>query len=179
MQHAVCRAESVLPVCRVILERQGFFDVDNSIEAEAGQTSVEPPVDHLVDLLTEFRILPVEVGLFFVEHMEIVFVLMPRKLLPDRTAKIGSPVAGELPVLHGLDVEELSVLSIRIFACFFEPLMLIGAVIDDQVHQDIHIPLFCLSEKPVHVLHRAETRINAVIIRDIITLVGKRRDIDR
>ena len=59
-------------------------------------------------------------------------------------------------------------------AGFFEPFVLIGAVIDDEIHQDIHIAFFCFGDQTVHVIHCAEARVDVVIIRNIIALICER-----
>ena len=57
--------------------------------------------------------------------------------------------------------------------------MLIGAVVDDEVHEDVHIALFCLRNQFVHIVHRAEARVDVVIVGNVIALIRERRAVDR
>ncbi|CCX63776.1 putative uncharacterized protein [Firmicutes bacterium CAG:791] len=57
--------------------------------------------------------------------------------------------------------------------------MLIGAVIDNEIHQDVHVALFGFGDQTVHVVHCAKARVDAVIIGNIVALIGKRRAVDR
>ena len=57
--------------------------------------------------------------------------------------------------------------------------MFIGAVVDDKIHKDTDIPSVSLPEEFIHVFHSAEPRIYIVIIRDIISLVSERGDVNR
>ena len=104
-----------------------------------------------------------------------VLPVCARQVFPHGTAEVGAPVGGKLPLLLAPQIKEIAVFSVRILAGFLKPLVFIGTVIHHQIHQDIHIPLFRLRDQPIHVLHRAETRIDPVIIRNIITLIRKRR----
>ena len=172
-------AQAIGTIRRVILPRKRFLDVDDRVDAEAGEPLVEPPVDHRIDFLAQLRIFPVEIRLLLMEHMEVALVRMPRKRFPDTAAEVGAPVARNLSARAVLDVEVLPVFTLRILAGLSEPRMLIRAVVDDEIHQDVHIALFRFRDQPVHVLHRTEARVNVVVIRDIIALIGERRAVDR
>ena len=156
-----------------------LVDVDDRIDAEAGKPLVEPPVDHFVNFLTKLRIFPVQVRLLFVEQVQVTFVRMPRERLPDTAAEVGAPVAGQLSVRAVFDVKILSVLAVRILTGLLKPFVLIGAVIDNEIHQDVHVALFGLGDQTVHVVHCAKARVDAVIIGNIVALIGKRRAVDR
>ena len=73
-QHGIDAAQTVLPVRRIVTKWQRLLDIDNGINAEAAKTFVQPPIDVLVNLLPDFWIFPVEIGLFPVKDMEILFV---------------------------------------------------------------------------------------------------------
>ena len=200
-EHAADVAEAVRTVRCVVTEGQDFFDIDNGIDPEAGQPLVQPPVDHPVDLFADLRVLPVEVGLLFVENMQIKPVFVTGQLFPDLSAEIRTPVAGEnisvrradgvvrtsiflhcagfIRLFQLTEIEILPVFPFRIPACFLEPLVFIRAVVYDQIHNDMLIPLFGLCKEAVHVLHCAEAGVNIVVIGDIISLVGQRGPVDR
>ena len=161
------------------MELRRLLDVDDGVDAESTDPLLHPPSDVLVYFLAQLRVFPVEVGLLFVEdvHIELIGA---RQLVPARPAKIGPPVGRKLPVrILVPQVEELAVLAVRIFTGLLKPLVLIRTVIDYKVHQDGHPALFCLRDQLFHVLHGPEARIDRIIVRDIISLVGQRRLIDR
>ena len=208
LKHAVNAAEPVGAVRRVIAEGKGFFNIDYGINPEAGKAPVQPPVDHFVDLFTDRGIFPVEVGLLFVEDMEVEPVLMAGHFLPDRSSEIGPPVAGENISVgragsiffifvfrsgHGLiragsmfvfrsghgfaeflQIKKSAVFPLRILTGPAEPLVLIRAVVDDQVHDDVQIPLCGLGQKTVHILHSAEAGIDIIIVGNVVSLICQR-----
>ena len=104
---------------------------------------------------------------------------MPRERLPDTAAEVGAPVAGQLSIRAVFNVKILPVSAVRILAGLLEPFVLIGAVIDNEIHQDVHVALFCLGDQTVHVIHCAKTRVDVVIIGNIVALIGERRAVDR
>ena len=113
------------------------------------------------------------------EDVQIALIRVSRKRLPDRAAEVGAPVARKLAVLVIPDIKIFAIFSVRIFARLFEPRMLIGAVVDDEIHEDIHIALLCLGNQLIHIVHRAEARVDIVIIGNIIALIRERRAVDR
>ena len=174
MQHVMYIGEAILPVHRIVMERKCFFYVNNSVNAETSQSFIQPPVDHAVDLLPALRVLPVQIRLFPMKQMHIVFVLMSRQFLPGRPAEIGTPVVGTLSVFCCLNIEKFPILSIGVFACLPEPLMFVRAMVYHQIHHHMHISLLRLLQQFVHILHRTEAGIDIIIIRNIIALIRKR-----
>ncbi len=77
------------------------------------------------------------------------------------------------------NIEEFAVAAVGILAGLFEPLVLVGAVVDHEVHDDADAALFALGDQAVHVLHRAEAWVDRVVVRDVIALVRERGDVDR
>ena len=71
-------------------------------------------------------------------------------------------------------VKIVCIMPLRICYRFFKPLMLITAMIYHKIEKDIHIPLLRLGNQLLHVFIGAESRINLVVIGNIIALVGKR-----
>ena len=112
------------------------------------------------------------------EHMKIVhiFILMSGNFIPYAAAEIGTPVVGSAAVFLSLfKIEEFTVLSLRILTGLYEPFMLIGAMVYNQIHQNVHITFFCFLQKPVDILDGAEAGIDVIIIGNIIALVRQRR----
>ena len=57
--------------------------------------------------------------------------------------------------------------------------MLVGRVVDDQVHHELHAALVDAVEQRVEVGERAEDRVDVLIVADVIAVVVLRRRIDR
>ena len=133
------------------------------VATEAHNTSVEPEAHNVLDLLKHVGIAPIKVGLLFGEKVEIIFVLAIPKPRPRTLGKKVAPVIWYLAVL--------SLLDYVIIAVFFltrkrslEPLMLVGRMVDDKIHNDADASLFCLGYKLVKVRHRAKLRLNGLVI---------------
>ena len=163
MEHILKAGKSILSVRFIIVERNCLLDIHDRIDPEAAKPFIQPPVDVLIDFFTKLRILPVEIWLFLVEYMQILFV-GSRQILPGRTAEVGTPVGGKFPFLLISQIEEIAVFPVRILAGFLEPFMLVGAVIYHQIHQYVHISLLRFCDQPVHVFHGAEAGIDRIVI---------------
>lgn len=137
-QHPMGGAQAIGPVGGIVhRQRNRLFDIDDGVDAEAGQALVQPPVDHPVDFLAQSGIFPVQVGLFFVEQVQINAVVVSGKLFPHAAAEITAPVVGQLfALVPRADVEILSVRAVGILAGLAEPLVLVGAVVHHQIHHD-------------------------------------------
>ena len=161
------------------MQNSGLLDIDDRVDAESADPLFHPPADILVYLLAKRGILPVEIRLLLMEDVHIELV-RARQLLPAGSAKIGPPVGGKLPLgILVPQVEEAAVLSVRILAGLPEPLVLIRAVVDHQVHQDRHVSLLGLRDQLFHVFHGAESGVDRVVVRNIISLIRERRLVDR
>ena len=178
-QHIVDTGETVVPVGGIIAEHGWLFDIDDGVDAESADPFFHPPPDILIHFLPELRVFPVQVRLLFVKYMQIQLV-RAGQFVPAGSAKIGPPV-GRKPALRVLvpQIKEFAVLSVRILAGLSKPLVFIGAVVDDEIHQDRHPSLPCLRDQLLHVLHGAESGIDRVIVGYIITFIRQRRLIDR
>ena len=98
------------------------------------------------------------------------------------TAGIGSRrgiFVGSRGFFQPSQIKILTVLALGILAGLFEPRVLVGAVVDHQVHHDVHVPLFGFREEPVHVLHGPEAGINVIVVGDVVALIGQRGPVDR
>ena len=158
---------------------------DNDIHAEAVDAAVEPPVHHLVDGGADLGVIPVQVGLLLVEKMQVVLArgLVPG---PSRARKEGPPVVGLSPGLAadvpGAGVTPDVPVALGIItrgARLDEPRVLVGRVVDDQVHDEAHAPLVDVREQAVEVLERPEHGVDVVVVRDVVAVVGLRGGVDR
>ena len=60
-----------------------------------------------------------------------------------------------------------------------EPRVLVGGVVDDQVHHQLHAAVVHAREQRVEVGERAEHRVDALVVADVVAVVVLRRGIDR
>ena len=56
--------------------------------------------------------------------------------------------------------------------------MFIRGMIDHQIHHDLKVPLMCLCEKPVKIIHSSKIIHDILIIGDIISVIVIRRFIN-
>ena len=159
-------------------------NLGDHVHAEAIDAAIHPPIHHLVDGLAHLGILPVEVGLLLGILVEEVFTAL-RIVLPCGAAEIGAPLVrlgargarlvarpgGTPPVPVGVRVV--------LVAGGLEPGVLVGRVVDDQVHDDLQAALVRFGEQLVHIGHRAEQRVDVLVVGDVVAVVVLRGFEDR
>ena len=64
--------------------------------------------------------------------------------LPAAAAKVGTVIARRVAVFTLAEIKIIGIFTIRISQSLLEPLMLVGAVVDDQIHDNVHITFFSL-----------------------------------
>ena len=168
-----------------VLQRRRLGDVVDDVHAEAVDPAVEPPPHHRVDGLPHLRVLPVEVGLLAREQVQVVLARR-RVELPRRTGEGRGPV-GRLGArrtgLHALTRRPPPVpVALRVVparARRHEPRVLVGGVVDDEVHDEAHAAAVEVGEQGVEVLERAEHRLDVLVVGDVVAVVVHRRRVDR
>ena len=175
---------------RVDLSRQPsvaiemFRDQGDHVHAEAVDAAIHPPVHHPVHGLANLRILPIQIRLLPGELVEVVLAAL-RIVLPSGTAEIRTP-----PVRLGTRSARLVArpgrtppipVGMRVVpvAGGLEPGMLVGRVVDHQIHHDLQTAPVRLGEQLVHVLQRAEQRVDVLVVGDVVAVVVLRRPVDR
>ena len=156
----------------------------DDVHAETVDTTVEPPVHHLVDRLTHLRVLPVEVrllrGILVEEILAALGVILPcgtaeirapTVRFGTRRARLMAGTGGTPPIPVGVRVV--------LVAARLEPRVLVGSMVDDQIHHDFQTALMRLGKQFIHIVKRAEHRIYALVIRDIVAVVILRGLVDR
>ena len=162
-QHLPDTAKTVFTIRLIVMHRKCFLDIDNRINTESTKTFIQPPVDILINFFPYFRVLPVQIGLFLMKNMQILFICS-RKIFPYRSAEIGTPVSWKFSFFLITQIEEITIFTIRILTCFFKPFMFIRTVVYNKIHQNVHISLLSLSNQFIHICHGSEARINIIII---------------
>ena len=145
-------------------------DLVDDVQPEAGNALVHPEAEHPVQFLPQSGIVPVEVRLFRGELMKIP---LPQfwHIFPGGAAKSGPHVVGrgiraavtpDVVIVEGV---------IPGFQRLPEPAVLVGAVVQRQVHQNADPPFLRLRNQGFHVLHGAEQRIDGAEIGNVVTVV--------
>ncbi len=177
-QHGSHITKSIFSVRWIISKLIWFLDIDNGINPKSGKPFIQPPVHHLINPFPDHRIFPVQIRLLFVKYMKIIPVRV-WNWFPHRTAKIRSPVTWQLPILFLLKIKIFSILTFGVCTSFPKPFMLIGTMIDHQIHHNTNPPFFCLFNQSVHIFHGSKHRINLIVICNVISLICTGRQIHR
>ena len=178
---AVRRRQDVLGVVadvgQVPLLDQAVGDVD----AEAVGAPVEPEPQDVQELLTDVRVVPVEVGLLGVEQVQVPLARCAVGLghpLPGRTAEDRQPIVrGLLAVVTSPRAEEVSVPLRRAGARRqggLEPRVLVGRVVGDDVEQDPQPQLMRLADERDGLVEGPERRVDVAIVGDVVPAVRLR-----
>ena len=123
-----------------ILTIEIFGDLIDHVDPEAVDTKNDPIVDHILYLLDNSRVRPIQIRLLHRIGMQII--LPPLIIvLPSRAAEGGSPIVLRL-------IEPVIVVPILFFpfAGADEPLVLVGGVVRHQIHDQLHN----VSKRPSH-----------------------------
>ena len=146
----------------------------DDVHPEAVDAPVEPPAHHRVDGLADLGVLPVEVGLLAREQVQVV--LAGRRVeLPRRPAEERAPVGRRRrppPVPVALRV-------VLRRARLDEPRVLVGGVVDHEVHDQLHAARVHAREQLVEVRERPEHRVDVLVVADVVAGVVLRRRVDR
>ena len=150
----------------------GLGDIGYNVLAEAVDAHVQPEAHDVLDLLAHLGVCHVEVGLLFGKDVEVplveVFVILPGAALEQTV-----PVVGR--ALFPLALAPVVVIVIGIVRALFtldKPGVLIGGVVDDQVHEYPQTALVCAVEHLFENLQIAEIRMDAFVIGYVVAVVG-------
>ncbi|VUX29450.1 Uncharacterised protein [Bifidobacterium pseudocatenulatum] len=108
-----------------------------------------------------------------------------RIVLPSGTAEIGTPLvrlgtrSARLMPRPGWTPPIPVGMRVVLVAGSLEPSMLVGRVVDHQIHHDLQTALVRFGKQLVHILQGAEQRIDILIIGNIVAVVVLRRPVDR
>ncbi len=142
----------------------------NHIQPESSHTFPDPPIYHIVDFLSQFRILPVQVRLLYGKLVEIILLHFGNPL-PGRTAKTCPHVVGRR-TLCAVPPDIIVVIGILpALLRLQKPEMLVGGMVQHQIHDDADTALPRLFNQFLHVLQRAKHGVDVLIVRDVVTIV--------
>ena len=153
----------------------------NHVHAEAVDALVQPELHQVENFATNFRIIPVEVGLLLGKPVQIVFVGR-RVKLPRRTRKKRHPIVGLLAILRRTIFRRTSLrgppdVVVAIRAVFRlptldKPVVLVAGVIDDEVKNQLHMPLLDGFQQLIEVSHRPKLSHDLAIVANVVSVVG-------
>ena len=167
--------------CRFTVgQRQGLADQVDHVHPEAVDATLHPPVHHRVDGLAHLRVLPVQVRLLPAEQVQEILTTS-RVELPGRAHEVRAPVrrlgarSARSDAVPWWPPDVPIPLRGGRIAGFYEPRMFIRGVVHHQVHDQLHAALVQRTDQFVHVLQRAEQRIDVGVIADVVAVVVLRR----
>ena len=154
----------------------------NDILAEAVHTHVQPELHDALDLLAHLRVIHVEVGLLFGEHVQIVFV-QPLVVFPRSALEHARPVVRRAAfAAHGLARTPYIIVVIGVIlalAALDEPFVLVAGMVDDKIHEHAHTALMRAVKHLTEYAEVAVLRIYVHIVGDIVAEVRVRRRVYR
>ena len=172
-------------ISRVVAEFSVLDQKPEDVHAEAVHAPVEPKTHSRVNRFAHLRITPVEVRLLLQEGVAIELL---RRLVerPCGAAKVRLPVvrhsrSGGTPIVARLRriVPEIPV-AFRMSARgprFDKPGMLVRTVVGHEIKDQLQAAYMSLGDEVVEVGERAKERIDAYVIRNIVTEIGHRRGV--
>ena len=141
------------------------------IQAKTVHAALQPEAKHIQDCLAHFRIAEVEVGLFGAKGVVIILV-QAAVVFPAGAAEKRQPVVGVISIRRRVPPEVPIVVWVVLrFQRFLEPGMLVGTVIQHQVHDDVNVAAVSFVKEQVKILHTAKLRVYVEIVRDVIAKI--------
>ncbi len=163
-------------VVRPVGQRNGLADHVDHVHPESVDAARDPPVHHRVYRLTHLRVLPVEVGLLGAEQVQEVLTAQLVEL-PRRAGEHRAPVGRFRTLLAGGEARARRCPPVPVGLLrprttrLLEPLVLVGGVVDDQVHHQLHAALVQARDQVVEVGQTAEQRVDVLVVGDVIAVV--------
>ncbi len=146
-----------------------------NVDAEPGNTPVEPEPEDLLEGVVDGGLPPVQVGLGGEEVVQVVLlghrVEVPRAL----AARIEPVVRGSFTRSRLGPHVPVAVVGVRGAAGLDEPRVLVARVVGHQVEQHAHLPATCFGNQAVQILQAPELRMDAHVIGDVVAPVVVRR----
>ena len=164
---------------RDLPERQFLGKEGRDINPEAVDAFVEPEPHQVVDLPAYLGIFPVQVRLLYREIVQVVGV--GRRIeLPGFTVDVKeAPAVGRLSLFRRPPVVIIPVGIVAGAARLPEPLVLVAAVVDYQVHDQLDPPLMHPGQHLLEVRYGAELGHDVAVVADVVAIVVVGRLVDR
>ena len=179
---------SVAPLADVrVPVRQGgvLGDHVDDVHPEAVHAAVQPPAHHLVDRLPDLGVLPVEVGLLAGEQVQVVLAGVG-VVLPGRPGEERPPVGGfgaGIAAVHALAGRSppvpIALGIVRRRLRLDEPRVLVGGVVDHQVHHQLHAAAVHGLQQRIEIGEGAEDGLDVPVVADVVARVVLGRRVHR
>ena len=150
--------------------------VRDRIQPHRVDAEVEPELHHVDDRVDDRGVVVIQIRLV---REEPVPVVLPgdRVVGPVRLLGVGEddPRLGKLLVVVVPDVERALGRFFRRAARALEPRVLIRGVVDDQLDEDLEVPIVRGADECLEVVERAVAGMDAAIVGDVVAVVFERR----
>ena len=152
------------------------------VDAEAVDAALQPEPQRLLQVVVDLAVLPVEVGLFGVEQMQIPLAEVavgfgdagPRRAAEDR-----HPVVGRMDAVGaGAVAEDVALPRVGAGARGqrgLKPRVRGAGVVGDQVHRHLDVARVGGLDQPVERRHAAEQRVDVTRVGHVVAVIGHRR----
>ena len=140
------------------------------VHAEAVDPLFAPARHHIKNFPSHAGIVPVEIRLFSGKLVQVIHVCL-FIIFPGGTGEKGSPVIGRTSVFSLAPEIKIPFAVVAGTAAFYEPRVLIGSVVDYQVHDDPDAARVRFFQHAVKIRHGAEFVHYGLIVADIISVV--------
>lgn len=151
------------------------------VDAEAVDTPVGPEAQGGAEVGADLFVAPVEVGLLGREQVQIP--LSVRYPLPGAAAEHGLPVGGrKFPVRTASVPEDVPLAGGRAGPGgerLLEPYVLVGAVVGDEVDDDLQAETVGLGDHGVEVVEGAQAGVDVPVVGDVVAAVCQLGRIER
>ena len=146
----------------------------NYIFPESVHAHVEPEAHDFFDLVADDRIVHVKVRLFPCKYMEIeLFPLLA--VLPSQSLELAEPVVGRQTLsLYSERVTPDIIVAVGIvpaFPALQEPRMLVGCMVYDEVHEDIHSEFMGLVQNFFELIQCTVIGMDVSVVGNVISVV--------
>ena len=150
-------------------------DEGDDVLPEAVHPHVQPEAHDVADLLPHGGVIHVQIRLLFVEEVEVI--LAPHVVVfPGRAGELAGPVVGgQAAAMAHLAVPPDVVVPIGVIApltALPEPIVLVGGVIDDQVHNDFEAQGVGLVQHLLKLCQRAVVGVDVAVVGHVVAVVG-------
>lgn len=166
--------------CVQVIAIQVLGKTVRDVDAEAIGPAIAPKRKRVAEELMHFGVVPIEVGLFGREHMEIPLPVSDAR--PRGTAELRRPIGGrKLAGLTATVPEDIAGALGRTFSRGkrrLEPGMLVGGMIRNDIDHDFDSRGMRGGDEGVKIFKRSQTRIDVTIIGNVVTAIDERRRIE-
>jgi len=163
-----------------VVTQCGIFEIYvKNIQAETVYAALHPKAKYIQHCIVNCRVTPIDIRLFFGEHVEVI---LPghRVKLPTRSAKYRLPVVGWAASGFWISPDvPVAVWIVARAARLEKPRVLVRSMVEHQVKDDVDAALLCTRHQPVKIVHHAELGVDGTVIADIVAEINVRGRIDR